>query len=187
MTSTRASSLRIKQLNGAIDELGEAEFVAETPIALAVTLTDAESNGEFVYNVATEDNLHQTAEADYTGVLDGGAGITYNGPAGMANYLRVAVVELELVEGIIAPGNSDKFVPAVYVNSTLHSYFDTEDSRAPNGGFIEEFGTGETAAEYHIDTYVPVVEGDVIRIAVLQSTESTVDVDINDAGNFFIS
>ncbi len=184
---TTASSLRIKQVNGAIDELGEAEFVAETPISLAVTFTDQENNPNFVYSLTSEDNLHQTAEADYTGILDGTAGITYNGPAGATNYVRVSCVELELVEGIIAPANADKFVPALYVNSNLHSYFDTEDSRAPNGGFIEEFGTGETAAEYHLDTYVPVENGDVLRIAVLQSTESTVDVDINDAGNFFIS
>ncbi len=184
---TRASSLRIKQANGAINELTEAEFVAETPISLAVTLTDQENNPNFVYSSTTEDNLHQTAEADYTGILDGTAGITYNGPPGATNYLRVAVVELELLEGSIAPANSDTFIPALYVNSTLHSYFDTEDSRAPNGGFIEEFGTGETAAEYHLDTYVAVENGDVLRFAVLHGEEETIDVDIDDEANFFIS
>jgi hypothetical protein len=186
MSRSSSSSLRVMPVNGAIDELTEAEFVAETPIALAVTLTDAENSPTFTYSLTSEDNLNQTAEADYTGALDGGAGITYNGPSGMANHLRVACDTLKLLEGSISPGNDDRFVPAIYVNSTLVSYFDTEDARAPNGGHVEELDTA-TVAEYHIDTIIQVNEGDVIRFVVQQDTESTVDVDVDDEANFFIS
>ena len=182
------SSLRIKQINGVVDEDEEMSLAEETPQAIIMAVTDQENNPMFVYSATSEDNLHQTAEADYTGVLDGAPGITYNGPAGTANHLRFACYELDILEGIIISGQTDAFVPILFVNSTVAAYFDTEDARASNGGFVEELDT-QIVAEYHLDTIITVVEGDVIRVGLQHEGEGTFDIDVNSAANapFFIS
>ncbi len=188
MTNTVSTSLSIKQLAGEVDEDEEMSLVAETPQAIVMALTDQEHNSHFTYSATSEDNLHQTLEANYTGVLDGAPGITYNGPAGMANHLRFACDELDIIEGIIISGNDDSFVASLFVNSDLVAYFDTEDARASNGGFVTEVDTG-IAVEYHIDTIITVVEGDVIRVALQHGEEGTFDLDVNAAANapFMIS
>ncbi len=182
-----AKSLRVKQLQGDFEEVTEADTAAEVIEALPLTLTDAENNPDFTYNATTEDNLNQTAEADYTGVVDGQAGITYNGPAGMYNHLRVSVANLDILEGAgIAPAAGDSVVPVLLVNSNVIAFFDTEDARAPSGGFVSEIDT-EIAAEYHIDTIVQVQNGDVIRVGLQGGGENTVDWDIAEGGEFLIS
>lgn len=185
MTSN-ASSLRVMPIQGTVAETTEADTVAEVPEAIIMTITDAENSPTFSYSATSEDNLNQTAEADYVGSLDGQPGITYNGPSGMTNHLRFACDTLKVLEGPIAPADTDTIVPALYVNSDLRAFFDTEDARAANGGFASEVDTG-IAVEYHIDTIVHVNEGDVIRVAVLGGTEETLEWDIDDEANFFIS
>ena len=178
----------IKQLQGVVDEDEEMSLVAETPQSIVLTLTDDENGTTFVYSATAEDNLHQTAEADYTGTLDGAPGITYNGPAGAANHIRFACDELDILEGIIISGQTDAFVAALFRNSDLVAYFDTEDARASNGGFVEELNT-EIVVEYHLDTIVTVVEGDVLRVGLLHEGEGTFDIDVNSSANapFMIS
>ncbi len=188
MTNTVKTNLSIKQLAGEVDEDEEMSLVAETPQSIVMALTDAEHNSHFEYSATQEDNLHQTAEADYTGVLDGAPGIQYNGPAGAAAHLRFTCDELDLLEGIIISGQTDAFVASLYVNSSRVAFFDSEDARASNGGYFEELDT-QIVVECHLDTIFTVVEGDVIRVALEHQGEGTFDIDVNSAANapFFIS
>jgi hypothetical protein len=185
MTSS-PKSLSIKPIQGDFEEAAAAETVAEGMEALALTITDNENNPDFTYSATAEDALNQTAEADYTGALDGQPGITYNGPAGMFNHLRVAVSDLDLLEGTIAPEAADSVVPVLLVNSDIVAYFDSEDARASNGGFVSEVDTA-IAVEYHIDTIVQVQNGDVIRVGLVGGGEETADWDVAEGGDFVIT
>ncbi len=172
-------SLRVKDVQGDFLATEASETVAETPVTVTMILTDETNGTMWTFSEAASDN-------GIAGDLDGQDGIIYNGPSGA--YARVHVTDLDILEGTIAPADTDEVLCAVYINSLLHDTMETEDSRVLAGsGFVSEIDTG-IAVEFNYDAMVgPLSESDVIRIALLSGGEGTVDWEVVAGGNITLT
>jgi hypothetical protein len=164
-------------VNGDFAEAVAAETTAEGAEALAITDSSSiagNESGDWAYSATAEG---RTGEVAVDGIdVDAEPGLIYTGPAGGA--VRVAVKNLDVSEGTIAPEAGDSVVAAVLLNNTVVAYADE--------GFTAELDT-ETAVEFNMDTYVGGLQsGDVIRVALIGGAEETADWDVAEGGTIDI-
>jgi hypothetical protein len=173
--------LTVQPLQGDFEAAAAAETVAETPVALAVTVTDATNPVEWAYSATAEDNIFNLTEAELVPSahpLDGQPGITFQGPAGATRKVHVKVNNLDISEGSISlPVEGDDIVAALFVNSDLRVF-------APEG-FTQDLDV-ETPVEFNLDAVVDVRAGDVLRVGLLSRSENTVDWNVAEGGEFTI-
>ncbi len=146
---------------GEVPEAALVEPGANEAEAVPVTMAEiTDGLADWTYSATAED-------LGTAGILDGQPGLIYNGP-GTAVQVRVRNFDT-LEHAITAPEAADTAVMAIYKNSVLVAYAD------------EGYSThaAEIAVEFNVDTYVSVVESDVIRVAVtFIGEEADADLDL---------
>lgn len=126
--------------------------------------------GTLEYNATAEGRTGEVAVGGND--LDEEPGLVWGGPAGVFAHLQVRVTNLDILEGTIAPEDTDTVTAAVFVNNDIVAFADE--------GYVGEIDVA-TAVEFNIDTIVSVTEGDVIRIALVGGGEEAADWDVDNA------
>ena len=123
---------------------------------------------EFEYSATAEDN-------GIAGAYDLEPGLIFRGPANLYTTVKVAVVDVDVTEGTIAPEATDEVTLAIHVNSALWAIADE--------GFVENQANG-TVVEFNVSADLALTELDVIRLVLLSPTgdESEIDYDVDSVG-----
>lgn len=143
-----------------VPELALAEPSANLVESIPLTSTDYDDYTAFFTYSATAEDLGTA------GNLDGQPGLIYNGEGGAVSVSLRNVDTLE--HAITAPEATDKAALTIFVNSTAMGYGDE--------GFSAH--ASEIAVENNLDTYVSLVEGDVLRVGFTFTGEADGDLDV---------
>lgn len=161
MSLTKSEKLTPFPMVGEVPEAAIVEPGANEAEAVPLTMAEVtDAVGDWTYSATAEDN-------GTAGILDLQPGITYNGPP---TAVQVKITGFDTLEhAITAPEATDTAALTIFVNSTVHDYAD------------EGFSThaAEIAVEGNISTYVPLNEGDVLRVGVsFVGEEADADLDL---------
>ena len=158
MTLTGLDSFKVLDLQGEIDADGEVVGGTANAEALALTIVGDDESNDWTYSATTEDK-------GTAGLLDGEAGITYNGPSGI--FVRVQADGSVFTDGATMAA-IDFATLAIYKNSEIQQFADE--------GYVS---IEETTHTFNVRGIVQLDEGDVLRFGVsFLGEEDDVDVDV---------
>lgn len=161
MSLTNSKKLSGWSIAAEVPEAALVEPGVNEAESVPLTSTDYDDyTAQFTYSATAEDN-------GTAGILDGQPGLIYNGEAGAVS---VSVRNFDTLEhAITLPEATDKAALAIYKNSDVVAFAD------------EGYSThaAEIAVEGNVDTYVSLVEGDVLRVGVaFTGEEADADLDL---------
>lgn len=165
MTLTFAEKLSTPEVTGTSEVAADATLVDEA--ATVIPLNAPTFNPHFSFSESAENNGGEVAVNGHD--LDETDGYVYSGPGGAVQV----VASIVSGPGEIAPGATNTMTVALFKNNDIVGYAEE--------GVVSELDAAEPT--WNINTYVPLVEGDVLHFAGVQFTDNEeLDIEFDEGG-----